>query len=104
MRFLLAGVLLAGVLAKRNEKAADQLRGAKEAYQAALSKTGDFECTAPEFDAVLRLFDAVPRATPSRREARDLARSIREKRAAAMQHHSAVDRAAAQPVQNAVPD
>jgi hypothetical protein len=30
-------------------------------------------CAAPEFDAVLKLFDAVPPATPSRREAKDIA-------------------------------
>ena len=81
-------------LEKRNQKAADQLAQAKAAYQETLGRTGDFDCVSPEFDAVLKLFDAVPAATPARAEARDLARRIREKRAAAAQHGRAVDAAA----------
>lgn len=101
MRWFVVCVALAGLLAKRDERAAGQLRAAKEAYQRALSQTGDFDCAAPEFDAVLKMFDDVLRGTPSSAEARDLAKSIREKRAAAGQHASAVDRAAAAPVVNA---
>jgi len=91
--------LIAGFgFGNRNQKAEEQLRNAKQAYQEALAKTGDFDCTAPEFDQVLKLFEAVPRGTPARREAKDLVKSIREKRAAAGQHARAVDAAAAQPV------
>jgi len=98
MRTLLFCALLAGVLSKRNDKAAEQLAAAKAAYQDALARTGDFDCTAPEFDQVLKMFDAVPAATPSKAEAKDLAKSIREKRALAVQHTGAVDRAAAAPI------
>ena|SRR5947209_3291365 len=88
-------------LGGRDQKAEEKLRQAKQAYQDALARTGDFDCTAPEFDAVLKMFEDVPRATPARKEAMDVARTIREKRKAAGAHRSAVDSAAAQPVVNA---
>src|SRR3954464_10901523 len=88
-------------LGGRDQKGEEKLRQAKQAYQDALARTGDFECTAPEFDAVLKLFEDVPRATPSRREAMDIARTTREKRKAAGVHRTAVDSAAARPVVNA---
>jgi hypothetical protein len=103
MRTLIIAALLAGVLGKRSEDAAQKLAGAKAAYEAALAKTGDFECVSPEFDAVLKMFDKVPAATKSKAEAKDLAKRIREKRAAAAVHARALD-AAPVPVAASVSD
>lgn len=92
MRIFIVAVLLA-IGAKRDQRAAQQLQQAKAAYEQALTKTGDFDCAAPEFDAVLKMLDGVPAATPSKAEAKDLAKRIREKRAAASQHAKAIDAA-----------
>ena len=96
MTKLLVGLLLAGLLG-RGERAAQQLADAKQAYQAALARTGDFDCLAPDFDEVLKKLDAVPRGTAARKDAAGLAAAIREKRTAAAQHGRAVDQAAAAP-------
>jgi hypothetical protein len=91
MRIAVLALLALLGMEKRNQKAAEQLQAAKEAYQSALAKTGDFDCIAPEFDAVLKMFESVPAATPSKKEARDFVRRIREKRAAKAQHLRALD-------------
>src|SRR5438552_8168682 len=93
MRIALLALVAVLGMEKRNQRAAEQLQAARDAYQSALAKTGDFDCAAPEFDEVLKMFDAVPAATPSKREARDIARQIREKRKAGAQHARALDAA-----------
>ena len=97
MRMLALALLLCISFGKRKAEADAQLAAAKAAYEETLSKTGDFDCVGPEFDAVLAKFDAVPSRTAAKKEAQGLAQDIREKRAAASAHARAVDRAAAAP-------
>ncbi len=98
MKMIVLGVLLCFAFGKKKAQAEEQLAEAKTSYEQTLSRTGDFDCVSPEFDEVLRQFDAVPSGTPAKSEAKGLAQGIREKRAAALQHSRAVDRAAAAPI------
>jgi hypothetical protein len=88
MRTLLTALTLVATLslAERNAKATAQLEAAKDAYKEAIGQTHDFECLSPAFDDVLVKLDAVPWGTPAKKEAKGLANTIREKRAAAQAH------------------
>src|SRR5678810_192013 len=93
MRIVLLALVAVLGMEKRNQQAAEKLQAAKQAYQSALARTNDFDCVAPEFDEVLKLLDAVPRMTPSKREAKDLDGQIREKRKAKAKHAQALEAA-----------